>query len=64
MRTYADLAQVPGTLYGREFREAQGRFHPNDLVCAEQVRLWMKYLGHYRQFKMDSRRRRGYSCLL
>ncbi len=44
VRTYADLAKFPYT-YGSDFREAQTRFRPYELVCAEQVRFWQSTSG-------------------
>ena len=44
VRTYDDLKKVPYTS-GRELKEAQARYHPDELVCSDMVRLWSSTSG-------------------
>ena len=44
VRTYADLRQLP-YLTGSELREAQVRYHPDELVCSDHVCVWISTSG-------------------
>lgn len=44
IRTYADLKRVPYTT-GGDLKEAFAEHHPDEIVCCENVRLWVSTSG-------------------